>query len=30
MKQAERTAKTGEIGVWANPMAMKPWDYRQK
>lgn len=30
MKQAERTAKTGAIGVWANPTAMKPWDYRQR
>jgi endonuclease YncB( thermonuclease family) len=28
MKKAERTAKTSAIGVWANPTAMKPWDYR--
>jgi micrococcal nuclease len=30
IKQAERMAKTGMIGVWANPTAMKPWDYRQR
>jgi micrococcal nuclease len=29
MKQAERTAKTGAIGVWKNPTAAKPWNYRQ-
>jgi micrococcal nuclease len=28
MKQAERTAKMGMIGVWTNPTAVKPWDYR--
>jgi endonuclease YncB( thermonuclease family) len=28
MKKAERTAKTGTTGVWANPTDLKPWDYR--
>jgi micrococcal nuclease len=30
MKKAERSAKTGTLGVWANPTALKPWDYRQR
>jgi micrococcal nuclease len=28
MKQSERTAQMGTIGVWDNPTAVKPWDYR--
>jgi micrococcal nuclease len=28
MKKAERTAKTDTTGVWANPTALRPWDYR--
>jgi endonuclease YncB( thermonuclease family) len=30
MQRAERTAKDRAIGVWANPTATKPWDYRQR
>ena len=30
MQKAERMARDGVIGVWANPTALKPWDYRQR
>jgi micrococcal nuclease len=29
MKKAESTAKTGVIGVWANPTNLSLWNYRQ-
>jgi micrococcal nuclease len=28
MKQAEQTAKANVLGVWANSMVIKPWDFR--
>ena len=30
MQKAERIARDGVIDVWANPTALKPWDYRQR
>ncbi len=30
VKSGERYAKANRLGVWANPNAVKPWEYRKK